>query len=288
MRYENTKKYKALSKACTSSLALTGISIVIAFITFFVGAMMENSVICSISAFFFLIFILCIVSDVVLHTIRSNEMEKDILKNPEKYFYERPYKAELASVTPEINVLTDLSKTENIERAKKNKVMDVFVQETYIDDAYREIVTGKILYKDSCNQLIGLRDIDSYSVTSENLDKYIKSHSNGKYKDNMTFAQYLDHLKQRAEEYYNKSAKDNNQSEDAKISKILEDYQSHQGERMTASKRNDSSEKVYCDALTPAQNETLDQILNVYKREADKYLRKGYKGMRRHFRSMFK
>ncbi len=168
------------------------------------------------------IFVFLMIAYKCLKLIRKIMLENIAAKYPEKYFHITPYKAKILSITPDINVLKDISKSDNIERAKKVKVEDIIVQETYLENTYRELITGKI-YESLSGKALTI-EVSYDKANSSELEEYIKSHTKEKYIDNMTFSQYLDYLRQKAEEYYQNSADKNNLSEDGKVEKILEDY----------------------------------------------------------------
>lgn len=66
-------------------------------------------------------------------------------KHPEKYYGGEVFLAKLDSVTPNINVDTDLSKAENIDKAEKECVEKILIQKTSNKNFYREIITGKLI-----------------------------------------------------------------------------------------------------------------------------------------------
>ena len=60
-------------------------------------------------------------------------------------FGKRIFKVNLLSVTPDIKVYKNFSKTKNITSAKKKVVTTVLVQRSLIPFYYREIITGKLI-----------------------------------------------------------------------------------------------------------------------------------------------
>ncbi len=203
-------------------------------------------------AFFILILILLI--GLILYLIIRSVYDRYKKKHPEKYYGGKVFLAELLSITPNINVCTDLSKEINIYNAEKESFGKILIQKTSNSEYYREIITGKLipvftktsyidLYKQKDEVVIysgkscvfvkrydritysdTLRFINTNfflkDVSSNDVKKYIDERK-AEYKGFATFKDYLDDVFAQGEKYYADSLAKGEISDGKKIEDIL-------------------------------------------------------------------
>lgn len=184
-----------------------------------------------------------------------------ISNHPEKFYGGEIYKAKLLSITPEIEVLNDLSKGRNIINAELKVVAEIAVQETSNNNYVREIVSGKLIpvsfvntyhghhstsysnydhcvfvkCKDLYYKLNGIlgnpfdefdKTIESHleEISADDLEKYLEK-CKGKYGDFKSFEEYLDYIFDNGESYYKDSESKGMISESKKKQMILQKIQ---------------------------------------------------------------
>ena len=181
-------------------------------------------------------------------------IERYFDQHPEKFYGGKVYRVNLSSITHDITVYNNRSKSSNISNAESQVIDTIMIQETSSNKYYREIITGDLipistviyviegfevvatnkLYSNSClyvylskecwrdnGAFLGYCVDPRQDATSNEIEQYIQERAKG-YKGFPSFESYLDHLYERAESYYNQAKQKGEISDEQKTKKILE------------------------------------------------------------------